>query len=210
MASTTTTTKTAPGTGTSAPARSFGDAAAVAATADTGGTVHRVIAMGDRAIVHVETTSPARAVAQVWVAGPSGAPSRSSSVSQAAVPRTPGGHTMFDGGGERSADRTPAELEANIAVVRRLYTEVFNGKQTAVIDELVAPGYLQHNPLIGDGSDGLKALTANGLPVEVLDVLAQGDLVAASVRYGNVGAVDIFRVDAGQIVEHWDVLDLPG
>ncbi len=177
-------------------------------------TVHRVIVDDDVVVVHGEQSGPTSSsptgVARVDVVriGPDGTVAERTTVRQPISGPSPSGHTMFDGGGDPSAPVDAATRAANEAVVTRLYDQVFNGKQTAVVDELVAADEVQHNPALADGSAALKALTANGLPVTVRRLSSQGDLVAAEVTYGGVAAVDIFRLRDGRIVEHWDVLDL--
>ena len=201
--------------GSSVPVAASSAAAATARAAveADGVAVHRVIVDDDVVVVHgqqaVSAASPT-GLARVDVVriGPAGTIAERTTVRQPIGGPNPSGHTMFDGGGNTSAAVDAATRAANEAVVSRLYDQVFNGKQTAVVDELVAPDYVQHNPSIADGSAGLKALTANGLPVTVRRLSSQGDLVAAEVTYGDVAAVDIFRVQDGRIVEHWDVLDL--
>lgn len=169
--------------------------------------VHRVIAEGDVVVVHAERPADAGAPAQAVVAistfGPDGTLAESAEVAQDVPETTASGHSMFDGAGDPAA---AADLAANKAVVQRLYDEVFLGKDVGVIDELVADDEIQHNPRIADGSAGLKALAANGLPVQVDRLVAQGDLVVAVVSYAGVPSVDIFRLADGRIVEHWDVL----
>lgn len=174
--------------------------------------MHRVIAGNESTtvVVHAEApatvTAPASAVVEVVTVGPDGAVNARRQIRQP-VPATASasGRTMFDGAGDPNA---VADTVANEAVVERLYAEVFNGRNVAVVDELVAPDYAQHNPAVPDGVGGLKALAANGLPATVKEVVAQGDLVAVVVDYGAVPAVDIFRLAGGKIVEHWDVLQL--
>ena len=47
---------------------------------------------------------------------------------------------------------TPAERK-NLAVVERLYDEVFNKRDLAAVDSLFSSELLQHNPLYGTGRD---------------------------------------------------------
>jgi steroid delta-isomerase-like uncharacterized protein len=51
--------------------------------------------------------------------------------------------------------------EQNKAAVRRLFYELLNRTNLAVADEIVAPGYVDHDPVDGGRSDrgGLKALS---------------------------------------------------
>lgn len=181
-------------------------ARARASVVATGGTVHRVVVDGDTAAVHVETaTTPPRAEVVFVRFGPNGDITGQTVIGQAVGAASVNGHTMFDGGGDPAAASDPA---ANKVLVARLYDEVFNGKRLDVIDEILAPDEIQHNPLIADGSAALRARMANGLPNQVREVLAQGDLVVVRVDYGPAAAADIFRVQDGRIAEHWDVLQL--
>jgi steroid delta-isomerase-like uncharacterized protein len=51
--------------------------------------------------------------------------------------------------------------EQNVTVVRRLYDELLNRTDLAVADEIVAPGYVDHDPVHRGACDreGLKALS---------------------------------------------------
>ena len=82
--------------------------------------------------------------------------------------------------------------------------------------------YKQHNPTAGDGAEGLKAFIEflkTRFPAqrgEIKRVIAEGDLVMLHVHStrgdGTPGRaiIDIFRVQNGKVVEHWDVIqDIP-
>src|ERR1700722_17068145 len=91
----------------------------------------------------------------------------------------------------------------------------------------VSPAYIQHNPLIADGSVALGKFfgrvtreRAKGRIV-VHRIIAVGDYVWAHVNFLNlfnddpqdtgIAGVDIYRMDAdGKAIEHWDTLQLVG
>lgn len=105
--------------------------------------------------------------------------------------------------------------EENKAVAIRALTEMFDAQNVELIDELYAPGYIQHSPSIADGRDGVRAgvtwMKENGMVPqrEIHRALAEDDLVAiqSTVAFGEDTAVvyDIFRFLGGQVIEHWDV-----
>lgn len=126
-----------------------------------------------------------------------------------------------------------SQLEANKALVRRLFSEVFDAGRLEVADELVREDYIQHNPTVGPGRAGLKAFVSDlrrafpDFRLEVTDLIAEGDRVVARVvgsgthrgefvglaptgRTFSAAAIDIFRVEGGQLAEHWDVMDFYG
>jgi predicted SnoaL-like aldol condensation-catalyzing enzyme len=107
---------------------------------------------------------------------------------------------------------------ANIALVRRVYTEILDATDPDAVDALIAPGYIQHNPNAATGAEGLKAMLRRArqkypeVRHEVKRILADGDLVAVHVHVRfepdspGFATVDIFRLSEGRIVEHWDVI----
>lgn len=118
--------------------------------------------------------------------------------------------------------------QQNTAVVLAFLDTVFNKHEVDQAFKLyVGASYRQHNPNVADGVDGaVRALTKLTHEVypdirqEVKRTVAQGDLVAVHSRYvpgvadrergSGQAAVDIFRVEHGKIVEHWDVVqDMP-
>ncbi len=114
--------------------------------------------------------------------------------------------------------------QQNTAVVLAFLDTVFNKHEVEQAFKLyVAPQYLQHNPAVGDGHvAAMRALTHYThelypeLRLEVKRTVAQGDLVAVHSRYikhtadrtngKGQAVVDIFRLEHGKIVEHWDVV----
>ncbi|KJV35843.1 hypothetical protein VI08_06780 [Luteibacter yeojuensis] len=109
------------------------------------------------------------------------------------------------------SDARPAR---NKALVVEAMEALFQRRDASAVDRLYAPGYVQHNPNIPQGRDALRTLVA-GLSGDVYYepglVVAEGDLVAIHGRIRGWApspqvVVDIFRVENGQLVEHWDVL----
>ena len=124
--------------------------------------------------------------------------------------------------------------ETNKRVVRRLFDEVINGHNYAVIDELFAPDYVNRGPFPASaGVPDLPALkrffAANpeafpDMRVELKEVIADGDLVAYRAvvtgthrgefagmqptgRRVEVTEINISRFRDGKMIEHWAVLD---
>ena len=95
-----------------------------------------------------------------------------------------------------------------------IYDQVFNEGRADLYPNLVTGPYIQHNPLVPDGLDGVMGFLKQVGRVrnEVKRIAIDGDLAFVHVRYLDLfghetAGVDIFRFDAkGKIVEHWDVL----
>src|SRR5471032_3102626 len=115
-----------------------------------------------------------------------------------------------------------ADLEANKKIVVDFYEKGLNQKDFDAAAKYFGPRYTQHNPGGADGPQGFKNLVTflkEKFPnshSEIKRVIAEGDLVVLHVHSvrapGERGRaiVDIFKVENGKIVEHWDVVqDVP-
>lgn len=110
-----------------------------------------------------------------------------------------------------------AQEEENRRLVLAAYAHVLEPLDSSRVDEYFAPHYVQHSPLARTGSAGLKAFldwAREHTPAaehRIKRVFTDGDHIVAHVhviiRPGERGnaVVDIFRIEAGRIVEHWDV-----
>ncbi|MFF4021155.1 nuclear transport factor 2 family protein [Streptomyces sp. NPDC001843] len=106
----------------------------------------------------------------------------------------------------------------NKKIVTHFYDQLFSHGNNEVIDELVGTTYTNHNPQGVDGPAGIKNFITffrNTFPHRTKTthrVLAEGDLVLLHTESAPApGAtpsvvVDIYRVEDGKIVEHWDVI----
>ena len=115
------------------------------------------------------------------------------------------------------------EPENNKRIVREFYELAFNEqKPEEAVAKYMGSTYRQHNPQAGDGAEPFITYVQNftqtfpKLRVEIKRLIAEGDLVVVhnhSMRHtGDRGmaVMDIFRLEDGKIVEHWDVIqDVP-
>jgi predicted SnoaL-like aldol condensation-catalyzing enzyme len=110
------------------------------------------------------------------------------------------------------------KLEANKNTVMAFFEAGLNKKDFDAASKFFGERYVQHNPLSADGIDGFKAFlsflmeTFPQLRGNIKRVFAEGDYVIMhthGVRVpGQRGSaiVDIFKLEDGKIVEHWDVI----
>ncbi len=125
-----------------------------------------------------------------------------------------GGLTVITAMGMRMAD-----LEQNKRVVRSFYEEAFNdGDPEGAVQRYLGDRYIQHNPQAADGAEAFIGFVKwyrgefSDLHVDIKRMIAEDDLV---VTHSNIkespdnrgkAVVDIFRVENGKVVEHWDVI----
>lgn len=117
--------------------------------------------------------------------------------------------------------RDLAQEERNRQTVLEFHDLAFNRHDFEKAGELLADGYIQHNPRVEDGRAGFIAsfkrrIEAAGGNLQTASRLlrsgAERDLVWLHTHVtegaGDRGfaVMDIFRVDNGVIVEHWDVI----
>ncbi|MDP5107047.1 MAG: hypothetical protein NWQ31_12850 [Polaribacter sp.] len=128
----------------------------------------------------------------------------------------PSGRTQFDG------ETTITDLDktaANKNIVKGFIEDVVINHQMEKITTYINPTkYIQHNPAVADGLDGfgnaMKYFAENGLVMEYTKlhkVLGQGNFVLtmSEGKFGkgdHTAFYDLFRIENGQIVEHWDVI----
>jgi predicted SnoaL-like aldol condensation-catalyzing enzyme len=108
--------------------------------------------------------------------------------------------------------------EANKKTVVEFYEAAINRKDFEAASKFFGPRYVQHNPNAPDGIEGFKAFLGflrEKFPQsrsEIKRVWAEGDYVILHVHAvrtpGARGSaiVDVFKLENGKIVEHWDVI----
>lgn len=198
----------------------------IPALKETGITVetHRIIAEGDFVVLH-NTYRNAAAFGADKLVGfdvfrvEGGKVAEHWDNLQVPAEPNPSGRTMTDGATEiTDQDKTAA----NKALVTDFVATVLKGGDASRITDFISTEtYIQHNSGIADGLDGLGAalgaMAASGVTMVYTDtplVVAQGNFVFAGSE-GTLGGkptafFDLFRVEGGKIVEHWDVIaDIP-
>lgn len=128
----------------------------------------------------------------------------------------PSGHTQFDGATKiTDLDKTVV----NKAKVKDFIEKILlNGEMDKITNYINPKKYVQHNPAVADGLEGfdeaMKYFAKNGLVMEYQKlhmVVGEGNFVLA-VSEGKFGKgdptafYDLFRLENGLIVEHWDVI----
>ncbi len=135
---------------------------------------------------------------------------------QEKVTETASGRSQIDGPVEiKDLDKT----EENKTLVTNLINEIFLGANPdKITDYISTEQYDQHNPGVKDGLAGLGAelayLVEAGMPMVYEKnhiILGEGNFVL-SVSEGifmkeKVSFYDIFRIENGKVLEHWDTVE---
>ena len=106
------------------------------------------------------------------------------------------------------------KTEENKALVRSFFVDIFqNGNHQNVEQYVSAEKYIQHNPNVPDGIEAVKQfLATQDFNYDfIFKVLGQGDHVVsyskATFNGTELAVFDIFRIENGKIVEHWDNME---
>ena len=127
-------------------------------------------------------------------------------------------------------------MSANKEIVRRLVEGVWTDRNLAVIDELIAPDYVGHDPTQPEpirGREGFRQFVDmyqsayEDARVTIDDLIAEGDLVvtrwtgrgthtgelmgiAPTGKEVTVSGITISRLANGKIAEDWELMDALG
>ncbi len=115
------------------------------------------------------------------------------------------------------------KLDANKQVAYHIFKDILEGGRIEAIDKYLTPRYIQHNPNIPSGHDGLKKMlsmvgpkaAADHLSANVVAVVAEGDYVIVSTvqllpdprspgKNYTTTHFDMWRIKEGMADEHWD------
>lgn len=108
--------------------------------------------------------------------------------------------------------------DANLKLVTVFYDSFFNKHELVKSTSVISQDYKQHNPNVADGKDAFVSFFVTyfkshpNYRTKVAQTAAHGDLVWLHSHFTDgpddrgQAVVDIYRVKAGKIVEHWDVI----
>ena len=125
--------------------------------------------------------------------------------------------------GSLTAANAQSQTEKNKKIAVDFLTMIFNEHKVAEAFKLYSvPEYKQHNPYAATGAQAAIDFLGGYVKqnpearTEIKRVIAEGDLVAIhnnpkqNPKDRGRAVVDIFRIENGRVVEHWDVVqDVP-
>ena len=124
-------------------------------------------------------------------------------------------------------------IEKNTRIIQQYFNEVWNKGKLELLDQLIAPGYVNHSSSMPDtppGPEGLKPIVIAmrkafpDLHYEINDLVVTADRVIARVvmqgthqgdffglpptnKKISVSQINIEYIDDGKISEHWRLTD---
>lgn len=128
--------------------------------------------------------------------------------------QTANGNTMIDGPTEIT---NLSETEANKALAVSIIEDVLMGQNPNNITNYISEDYIQHNPQIDNGLQGIQDAVAFLTSINnmfqyntIYKVIGEGSFVltiSEGTWNGTSNAFyDLFRMENGKAVEHWDVI----
>ncbi len=109
-------------------------------------------------------------------------------------------------------------IRSNKEIVLEMYRRMIGGRDLSLIDTYIGDRYIQHSAMLRDGKTGLREALEQlkQLPPSVeraspvVCAIAEGDFVALLLDITLMGrallVIDLFRLEEGLIVEHWDAI----
>jgi predicted SnoaL-like aldol condensation-catalyzing enzyme len=120
------------------------------------------------------------------------------------------------------------QLAANKKLVYDMWRTLLNAYQIDRAGEFIHEDYIQHNPMANTGLAGMQGFframgrqpqpVPEAIPEGVIAIMAEGDLVTITFPRSHTDSCgreftttwfDMFRIENGLIVEHWDPATRP-
>ena len=134
------------------------------------------------------------------------------------APSTPSGNTSMDGMAEiTDLDKTDSNKEVVLNLIKDGLME--GGNPDNLSKYISSKKYIQHNKDVADGLEHFQKLVSTpNAPLkykEIVLLVGQGNFVATLCKSNwndgkinqDYAQVDIFRLENGLVVEHWDNLE---
>jgi predicted SnoaL-like aldol condensation-catalyzing enzyme len=115
----------------------------------------------------------------------------------------------------RAGKMSKSTAAKNKVLVLEAFETLFNKRDYTAAERFWSPNYIQHSAHIAPGRAGLFELVKSlpdTLKYEHDMIVAEGNLVIVHGRFSGFGApaswiaADIFVIEEGVLVEHWDVI----
>lgn len=113
-------------------------------------------------------------------------------------------------------DCPPTTADENRALITEFFSVVFNQSIFDNVGRWISPSFIEHNPKIRNGHEGLLKDIQPLLDesskgsVQIARTIAVGDYVwihsKAVVGGKKFAYADIYRIKCGRAIEHWDVI----
>jgi predicted ester cyclase len=129
-----------------------------------------------------------------------------------------------------SSTKRTSQEERNKALIESFVEEIFNKHNLAAIDKYFGKDSIQNNLLLGKKGEGFKQFLTMfftafpNMHTNIEHIVAENNLVVAFLNGSGtqqgefqgmpptnkpvkIRSADLYRIEKGTIVEHWDVVD---